>query len=772
METLNKRDLFFLGLILLAGLLLRSVPLLLPYYTTDQTGIALQAWNIIQGEWPIFYYGQAFQGSLEGYLCSLFFRLVEPNWDLGMGLLCLFASLLFMIFFYLMVKEIFNKKLALISLLLIAVAPPYLMQWGHDPRLHYSFIMVFQALIFWLTAKLLKQPFNTIPKSKFFILGLIGGLAWWTNFLNVHTLLAAGIFLLIKEPITLLKRHTLPGLIGFVIGSLPVWIFNATNEFISFQGSKFAGLSGLIKYVPVYFSDGIAYAYGLYHNFGSQSYTPLLYLGMGLIYIAIVYFCLFEKSSFFKGRGLLIGYVLSSIFITCTSVFAKGIGDGGQYLIGIIPILAIAIASFSLYLNNKTKVIGTLVLLFFLGNSLFQNIHHELRNMVFFNSGQADWVHRYNHSNKILFETLRKKEITGAYKDEDEIYKLKYLGEQEIFFSDFYQDNYPPDAEQVDGSEKIAFVLRKNLPGIKESLKAMKVDYQTSQIPDYLLFTDFDLKTNQWKMLNRTNWKATSSINANKAALAFDGKGSTRWSSDRPKEKGIFFQLDLGQPQTFSRISIHPGNWSDYPSGLSVKVSNDQTNWTEVLSYPFTFGPFFWEGTHPFYRVRRPRVDLHFDPVKARYIHFTHLNPSKRYFWSIMELYVYNGIGKIENNEFVQAADTIIKRLQQNDIEFVAADHWLSARIKANLKNKIKTYPSNLFTGINRQEKPHIHQREPLKLSNKTAFIVTEDKIQETEPLLKGHYQKEVIGPYIIYSSFKDDKPQPLYWAGDHLLHY
>src|SRR5436190_2446516 len=41
----------------------------------DEALVGIQAQNILRGEWPVYYYGQAYMGSLEAYMMALLFAI-------------------------------------------------------------------------------------------------------------------------------------------------------------------------------------------------------------------------------------------------------------------------------------------------------------------------------------------------------------------------------------------------------------------------------------------------------------------------------------------------------------------------------------------------------------------------------------------------------------------------------------------------------------------------------------------------------------------------
>ncbi|WP_146747267.1 hypothetical protein [Thermogemmatispora tikiterensis] len=50
-----------------------------PVIEGDEALTGIQAENILRGEWPIYYYGQAYMGSLEAYILALFFAVAGPS---------------------------------------------------------------------------------------------------------------------------------------------------------------------------------------------------------------------------------------------------------------------------------------------------------------------------------------------------------------------------------------------------------------------------------------------------------------------------------------------------------------------------------------------------------------------------------------------------------------------------------------------------------------------------------------------------------------------
>jgi hypothetical protein len=78
------------------------------------------------------------------------------------------------------------------------------------------------------------------------------------------------------------------------------------------------------------------------------------------------------------------------------------------------------------------------------------------------------------------------------------------------------------------------------------------------------------------------SWQAQSSHNPSEVGKAFDGDLETFWDSDEAQQRGMWYELDLGQIQTIDRITVEsPGR--GFATAYVLSVSSDRTDW-EVVS--------------------------------------------------------------------------------------------------------------------------------------------------------------------------------------------
>ena len=227
------------GLIALALILLASTLRIIviaqgwPWMNSDEGTMGLMARHIAyQGELPIFFYGQTYMGALEAYIGAPLFFLFGPSFfSLRLGLVLFYAA--FLLALYLLTSILYSKKLALVTLLLlcfgsIEMFTRQLRAVGGDEE-----TMLFGTLIMLFTALLVlsfdRAGITTERKRRYMLytcLGLSMGLGLWSHTLVAPFVAAAVVSLFIFCRSELRGRILLFLLGGFIVGLLPLLIFN------------------------------------------------------------------------------------------------------------------------------------------------------------------------------------------------------------------------------------------------------------------------------------------------------------------------------------------------------------------------------------------------------------------------------------------------------------------------------------------------------------------------------------------------------------------
>jgi hypothetical protein len=220
--------------LILAGTAVRLAIVLLGYPAddSDEATMGLMALHInTRGEHPIFFYGQNYMGTLEAYLGAAFFRLFGVSvLSLRLSVLLLFA--LFLAAMYALTSLLYDRRLALITLLLLSLGTKEMIFREIEAAGGYSEVLLFGALALWIAAwlALRAQPDPSPAEwrrrvAAYAALGLAAGLGIWSDWLILPFILTA--FALVAI-VCGRELRRLPGMalaLGLVVGALPLIIF-------------------------------------------------------------------------------------------------------------------------------------------------------------------------------------------------------------------------------------------------------------------------------------------------------------------------------------------------------------------------------------------------------------------------------------------------------------------------------------------------------------------------------------------------------------------
>jgi len=204
-----------------------------PHSNADESTMGIMAMHILlKGEHPIFYYGQNYMGTLEAYLGSFFFSLFGASvFALRLGPILFYA--LFLANMYLLTTLLYSKKLALITLIILSLGSCIMLDTELVALGGYPELLFFGSLSMLLVAWLSISHDQYIPpRTKWLRLftyagwGIVCGLGFWSDFLMLSFILLSGLFLVIFCLKELLKGAVLFLILGLLLGSTPLIIYN------------------------------------------------------------------------------------------------------------------------------------------------------------------------------------------------------------------------------------------------------------------------------------------------------------------------------------------------------------------------------------------------------------------------------------------------------------------------------------------------------------------------------------------------------------------
>ena len=244
------RRIFVVGSIVIL-LLLRLYIALNPAgdLNADEAIVGLMARHILEGEHPVFYWGQTYGGTLEVYLTAAVFWITDSSTAaLRTVPFALFAASAFVL--WRIGKRFFGEPGATFAALLFLVWPPWLVWKSIQAHGYYGVLMLIGTLSVLVSLKIAEEP----TWQRFVTLGLLWGVGWWTS--PQIALLAVPILLWLAIYRTTRRWWGFASLgLGAIIGSMPWWLWNARNGWASLDQAALpettygARLWGLFRHV-------------------------------------------------------------------------------------------------------------------------------------------------------------------------------------------------------------------------------------------------------------------------------------------------------------------------------------------------------------------------------------------------------------------------------------------------------------------------------------------------------------------------------------------
>jgi 4-amino-4-deoxy-L-arabinose transferase-like glycosyltransferase len=202
-------------------------------FNADEAIVALMAKHILQGERPIFFYGQSYMGSLDAYLIAAGFALLGQHiWVIRLVQGLLYLGFLYTL--YLLGKDAFDhEKIGLWAVALSAIPVVNMTLYTTITLGGYGEALLIGNLILLSALRLEKSDSGILVWS----LGFWMGLGVWCNAITLVYSLPAGLFVLYqwlkrRDLLFLVEKGALT-LFGGVVGALPLWIYASQHGFFS-----------------------------------------------------------------------------------------------------------------------------------------------------------------------------------------------------------------------------------------------------------------------------------------------------------------------------------------------------------------------------------------------------------------------------------------------------------------------------------------------------------------------------------------------------------
>ncbi len=678
---------------MLLGAGIRLLYLVYPYMDADQAINGLMARHILLGEFPIFFYGQEYCGSIEAYLVStVFFLFGSSRFTLGLTVTLLSLFLIF--FIYRLTVLLLDLKTALVAVLLTAVPSYYFVFHSVLARSAYIESPVLGILLF-ISASRILYARDRHP-AQYLWLGLLSGLGLWTHFLFVFYLTPVGLLLLLKEKAFWRDPKVLGYLsAGLALGGLPLWVYNAIHPLATWVQLQHNPVhEPFADSLVAFFSVRLPELLGLRNSLTNQYLMPYFSsIAYGILLAGFIYLIAIRIQAGFQGvredRGsgqgldLLLIFIFSYPLIFSLSGFSAN--HTTRYLVPLYPALPILWAVLFFHFKKRIPSLSWLILLMV----LWGNGYGLYQWCLVFDPVKANKYQQKKMGDQALIAYLHDRGLREVYvPDYWKAVPLTFDADEKIIFAQPYHDRFPFFTRLVDRSPRPAFLNTGNEGVFEKTVQAIGGSYKKA---GHWLYYDFEPPPFDFIELSTEGWQAQSNGPPAAASSAFDRDLSTRWNLGNPMKPGEVFQLDLGKTvPDVSRVVLFAGSPDGIPRGLRLELSQDAKNFKTLVDVSDYWIPLVWSGPRPFYRVDKGITELVFTPQAARYLKIIQTGTDAQNAWEIAEVLVYRGIPRVQKGPpgGIPWLSALLDRLRALKAERVMANPWIQAQVAFNLPGK------------------------------------------------------------------------------------
>jgi 4-amino-4-deoxy-L-arabinose transferase-like glycosyltransferase len=489
-------------------------------FNSDEAVVALMARHINQGARPIFFYGQAYLGSLDAILIAIGFKVFEEHvWDIRLVQLLLYLGTI-LTTYELSKRALASKQVGLIAMWFLAIPTVNVTLYTTATLGGYGESLLIGNIILLITLRTGEQLVAGEPKLPwiFVIWGFFVGFGTWVFGLTLVYSLPSSIYLFwkltkarekIRFGMTSLGFAIIGGIVGltpYLIGALQMGVSQLFSEL---GGSAIAGVEGgnWLSQISAHVVNLLLL--GSTVIFGLRPPWEVRWLGLPFIPIVLSFwvwvflttakrFHVLEQKR--DGIGLLIGVMVTLLLGFILTPF--GADPSGRYYLPLAIIFAILAGEqiSNLWKRNTPLAVGlmSLVLIYHLWGTI--QVANRFPPGI---TTQFDAVTQIDHRfDNELINFLMENDVTKGYSNYWVSYPIAFLSQEEIIFIpelpyhlDFRhttRDNrYQPYNDLIDQADRVGYITTNHPPlneKIRRSFSNLGVLWQEKEIGDYLVF--------------------------------------------------------------------------------------------------------------------------------------------------------------------------------------------------------------------------------------------------------------------------------------------
>lgn len=488
-------------------------------FNADEAIVGLMASHILDGEWPIFFYGQVYMGSLDASLVALGMAVFGREvFVIRIVQILLYAGTIITTIY--LGQRIFQSRwTGWAAGLLMAIPPVNVTLYTTISLGGYGEALLIGNLLLILALIIVERSYSF---GLFVLWGVLAGLGFWTFGLTLIYSLPSAIFILIRISKQLQKKEivlrVLLSLIAASVGALPwiAWaISHGPGQLIQeMMGSAIAGTSIGGTLTTIIYSLRNFILFGTSVIFGLRPPWEVRWLAIPLLPYALAFWLIItadlvtriKRKGFWEDDRVLL-YGICCFLIGGYIFTPFGTDPSGRYFVPLTIPLSLFAADFLVSgrrsLKKKWAVILIVGILTF---NLWGNLQSASRNPpgITTQFDAITWIdHRYDES--LIGFLVEQGELRG-YTTYWVAYPLAFLSNERLIYIPmlpYHQDfrhttrdnRYAAYNPLVTAADRVAYITtnHSNLDEfLRNRFQANEISWREIRIGDYQVF--FDLK--------------------------------------------------------------------------------------------------------------------------------------------------------------------------------------------------------------------------------------------------------------------------------------
>ena len=673
-------------------------------YNPDYGIVGLMAKHMAEGsDFPVFFYGQSYMGSLEPAVSALLCR----GFGISGFMVCLGTALFGMALIsvvYAWGRDMGGRVAGAAAALFCVVGPDGYFHYQGSPRGGYGVTLLVGTFLMWQACRMgrCERLGKRVPSLRYFLMGVLAGLGIWSNFLIAPALATAGLMVIALAGVrSIVSRRALYGMAGVGLGGLPLWLWNLRHAGESFDmarsfgslGQQFAHGQRLFWLVrlpdlldfpdgSVIGQAGLAVAYALVAGVAVWSLWRGRRASAGRR----------EGSAKSGQAGMPVLYTLREpallicalaylvVFAVVFSLSGFSAFNTPRYLLPIVPILGVLVGGATAVLVGDARrswssrgavwrgVLGWMPLYVLMAWQLSTVSRHFVRESRY--EGAVQQAAR-------LADRLRSHDLEAVYTPYL-LHALNFLLNEDFIFADIKGERYPPYARAAEEAEAVAVL--NGYGGISEFVQATRGDVVYERLGLFRLYRDLTPPQESKRPVPADQLAGVvDSSGRNVRELVIDGNLDTAAVCDAPAGQEEWIEVQFVKPVRLGSLRLL-SDMPRIPKGWRIEGLH-RGRWT-VLMGGLTTSYYFWSGPRPYWAGDQFRLESGFEPTVVEAVRIGFLRDSAWGAFRISEL----GLFETSTEPVVPEATALpelIAVMSERHTQRLWADRWVANRVHA-----------------------------------------------------------------------------------------